>query len=119
MNVKYLIHRAAKAYPENLGLVFQNKRLSFAELNTRANQLANALLNRGVNKGDRIGILMRNCCEYIETDFALSKAGIVRVPLNIRLLAEENISILNDSGASVIICGEEFIVTFQGIRSQL
>lgn len=80
MNVKHLIERAVKEYPDRLALVYKNTRRTFRDLNGRVNRLANAILGLGIRKGDRVGMLLRNCSEFIEVDFALSMTGIVRVP---------------------------------------
>ena len=90
MNVRYLIERSVKEYPDRPALVFENRRLNFSDLNNRTNRLSNGLLELGIKKGDRVGILMKNCVEFIETDFALSKTGIVRVPLNARLTGKDH-----------------------------
>lgn len=119
MNVKHLIQRAAKAYPENVALVYEDTRMNFAELDSRANRLANALLDLGIKKGDRVGILMNNCCEYLETDFALSKTGIVRVPLNARLSGKDHEFMLNDSRSMALIFGEGFSETVREIKPRL
>src|SRR4030042_5190195 len=100
MNVKYLINRAVEEYPERMALIYKNTRRTFSELNHRVNRLANGLLKAGIKKGDRVGMLLKNCCEFIEIDFALSKTGIVRVPLNARLTGLDHEYVLNDSGAN-------------------
>lgn len=119
MNVKYLINRAVNEYPDNLALIYKNIRRTFGELNTRVNRLANGLLQLRIRKGDRVGMLLRNCCEFIEIDFALSKTGMVRVPLNARLTGMDHEYMLNDSEANTLIFGEEFTETAQAIRPHL
>ena len=83
-------------------------RLNFRELNDRCNQLAQALLKQGVKQGDRVALMLMNSSEFIEAYFAIAKIGGVVVPLNWRLVADELEFILKDSGASVLIFGEEF-----------
>jgi long-chain acyl-CoA synthetase len=119
MNVKYLINRAVSEYADNLAVVYKSTRRTFSDFNTRVNCLANSLLKLGLRKGDRVGILLRNCCEFIEVDFALSKTGIVRVPLNARLTGNEHEYMLNDSMSNTLIFGEEFTETVRGIRPNL
>jgi acyl-CoA synthetase (AMP-forming)/AMP-acid ligase II len=114
-----MINRAAKSYPNKTALVFGNKRLTFLELDGRANRLANGLLGLGVNKGDRVGMLMKNCPEFIEADFALSKAGIVRVPLNARLTGRDHEYMLNDSKAGTLLFGNDFAEIVQTMRPDL
>ena len=84
-------------------------RLTFAQLNARTNRLANALLSAGVEKGERIGLLLMNSAEFMEGYFALAKIGAVVVPLNWRLVPDELEFILKDSGTARLIFGEEFL----------
>ena len=84
------------------------RRLSFAELNSRSNQVANALRDLGVGKGDRVGLLLMNGAEFVETFFAVGKIGAVNVPLNWRLVADELEFILGDSGCETLVHGDEF-----------
>jgi acyl-CoA synthetase (AMP-forming)/AMP-acid ligase II len=93
--------------------------MTFGSLNERVNRLANGLLGLKRRKGDRIGMLLRNCCEFIEIDFALSKTGLVRVPLNARLTAGDHEYMLNDSGSNTLVFGEEFTEMVHAIRPNL
>ncbi len=93
-------------------------RLTFAELNGRANRIANALIDLGVSKGDRVGILMMNSAEYLESYFAIAKIGGVVVPLNWRLVADELEFILKDSGCTVLLYGDEFTALVDDLNSR-
>lgn len=119
MNVRHLIVRAVQENPDRLALVYKDMRRTFSELNERANRLASGLLESGIRKGDRVGMLLKNCCEFIEIDLALSKTGIVRVPLNARLTGTDHDHMLNDSEANTLIFGEGFAEVVQAIRPNL
>ena len=119
MDVKYLISRAARQYPDHIAVIDKDTRLTFREINDRANRLANGLLDLGIKKGDRVGVLLQNCSAFIEIDFALAKSGIVRIPLNARLGAPDHLYTLNDSLSNVLIFGERFIETVQAMKSEL
>ena len=119
MNVKYLIDRAVREYPNKTAVVYKDVRRTFRELDSRVNALANGLLTLGIKGGDRVGMLLRNCCEFIEIDLALSKTGIVRVPLNARLTGNDHEYMLNDSEADTLIFGEGFTEVVQTIRPNL
>ena len=84
-------------------------RLTFAELNTRCNRIANAFVAAGVEKGERVALLLMNSAEFTEAYFALAKIGAVVVPLNWRLVPDELAFILRDAGAKRLIFGEEFL----------
>jgi acyl-CoA synthetase (AMP-forming)/AMP-acid ligase II len=85
-----------------------DRRLTFAELNTRINRAANMLAGMGIGRGDRVGLLLMNSVEFEESFFAIAKLGAVVVPLNWRLVPDELAFILSDSGTSVLVYGAEF-----------
>jgi len=85
-----------------------DRRLTFAELNGRSNQVANALRGLGVEHGDRVGLLLMNGAEFVETFFACGKIGAVNVPLNWRLVADELEFIIGDAGCAALVFSGEF-----------
>jgi len=109
----------AMKLPEKTALIFRDTRLSYLELNRRANRLANALLSIGVNKGDRVAVLADNCPQYVEAYFATAKGGMVIVPINSSLDAEGITYIVDDSGANTIIFGENYADTANSLRTKL
>lgn len=109
MNIGQFLTKRAYREP-NLEAIFDvasDRRFSFKELNARSNKAANAMLDSGVQAGDRIGLLLMNGVEFVETFFAASKIGAVNVPLNWRLVADELEFILKDSGTTVLVFSEE------------
>lgn len=94
------------------------RRLDYAGLNARANQVANALSGLGVDHGDRVGLLLMNGTEFVETFFGVGKMGAVNVPLNWRLVADELEFILTDSGCSVLVLSGEFAELAAELRSR-
>jgi len=119
MNSRYLIKTAVREYPDNTALICSGVRLTFRQLDARVNRLANALLDLGLRPGDRVAILMKNGVEYIDTDFALSKTGLVRVALNYRLGLEDHEYVLKDSGAKALIFGRDFAKDVAAMRGRL
>ena len=83
-------------------------RYTYAELNARANRLANWMRALGVEKGDRVSILAHNGIEYIDLFYGLAKIGAIFAPLNWRLVARELVYIVNDCQPKVLLCGPEF-----------
>ncbi|MGE3284789.1 MAG: acyl-CoA synthetase [Pseudonocardia sp.] len=94
-----LLHRTAKRYPQKLAVVAGEHRATYAEFDAAVNRMANALIARGLTKGDRLAMLSHNCWEYAVLAFAAAKAGIVLVPINFMLNAGEITFILTHSGA--------------------
>jgi len=82
MAVGDMIRRSAERFPEKTALTFQNKRITYSDLDQRVNAFANRLLDMGGRKGDRLGVVLHNCPEYIEAYFACAKSGLIFVPIN-------------------------------------
>ena len=99
---------AARQYGEREAVVFEGQRLSFAEVNRRANRLANALIDLGLNNNHRIAVLLNNCFESLDTVIGVAKAGVTYVALNGRYPAAEQHKVLKDADPTIIIGGPEF-----------
>lgn len=93
------------------------RRFSFTELNERANRCCAGLLSLGLGRGDRAAILTYNGHPFLESFFGPAKAGIVLMPLNWRLVAEELSFILKDGGASAIIFDADFAPVVEEIHA--
>ena len=119
-NVGQLLTKRAYRDPsiEALYEPANERRLSFAELNARSNRVGNALRDLGVGDGERVGLLLMNGAEFVETFFAVAKVGMVNVPLNWRLVPDELEFILSDAGAKVLIFSAEFADTAAELRSR-
>ena len=105
--------------PKAEAVVVDDIRLTYAELNSRVNRLANALTGLGVNKGDRVAALMFNASEYAEVTFALAKLGAILVPLNYRLAPPELEYILNDSGSRVLVYANDLAFLIDDNRENI
>jgi len=95
-----------------------DERLTFAELDARCNRLAHAFLDAGIEPGERVGLLLMNSAEFMESFFALAKIGAVVVPLNWRLVPDELEFILEDSGTRRLVYGDEFIETVAELHAR-
>lgn len=114
-----LITRNVRRYAEKEGVICEEKRFTWHQVNERANRLVHALRKLGISKGDRVAILSGNCHQYWECYCAGGKSGIVLVPLNYRLVGRELIYILNNAEANTIIIGPEYTDTIQSILRDL
>lgn len=83
--------------------VRKNLRLTYKEWSLEINKLANALLNAGVRKGDRVSTYLFNTEELATAFFACAKIGAVFNPINIRLMSEEIAYILQDAEPKVVL----------------
>ena len=104
-----LISRAGREFAGREALAGEARSLSFAAVEADSNRLASALSARlSVAKGDRVAIMLANCPEFVVADFALIKAGLVRVPVNPRYVAPEIEFILSHSGAAALVTSSAF-----------
>jgi O-succinylbenzoate-CoA ligase len=110
-NIGLVLKKRAHLDPNHEAVydVATERRFTHREANTRCNQTANTLTQQGVCAGDRVGLLLMNSMEFYESFFAIAKIGAVCVPLNWRLVPDELEFILNDSGVSALLFGEEFL----------
>ncbi|HTO01363.1 MAG TPA: acyl-CoA synthetase [Microthrixaceae bacterium] len=90
-------------------LVCGERRLTFGQLEERANRLANHLIEQGVKPGDLVGCYLTNGTEYIEALLACFKVRAASVNINYRYVSEELLYLLTDAQLKVLICNEEFV----------
>jgi long-chain acyl-CoA synthetase len=100
-----ILRSLAADRPEAPALTYDDQTWTFAELHTRSSRTAQALRAAGVQAGDRVGLLTRNCAECFELLFACSKIGAVYTGLNWRLAAAEIAAILDDAKPALLIVG--------------
>jgi fatty-acyl-CoA synthase len=98
-----LLHRTARRYPGKLAVVAGEHRATYADFDRAVNRAAHALTARGVAKGDRLALLSHNSWQYAVLVFATAKLGVVLVPVNFMLTAEEVAFILRHSGTTGMV----------------
>lgn len=93
--------------PKKVAAVFEDKRLTYEELNARANQLAHATLGKGFKRQEKISIIMYNNIEFLEIYHGLARAALISVPINFRLVPAELEYIINNSDSTGLFVGIE------------
>ncbi|MFJ4657686.1 acyl-CoA synthetase [Nocardia sp. NPDC088792] len=88
-NVADLFEHAVDAVPDRTAVICRDRRVTYRELDERANQLAHHLASRGIGKGDHVGVYSRNSIEALEAMIATYKLRAVSVSVNYRYVAEE------------------------------
>ena len=104
---------------EREAVVCGDRRLTYAQLEERANRLANHLLDVGVGPGDFVGCYLVNGTEYLEALLAAFKIRAVPVNINYRYVADELRYLLDDSGCVVLVCNEEFVPRVAEVAPQV
>jgi acyl-CoA synthetase (AMP-forming)/AMP-acid ligase II len=109
----------AKRYPDTVALMDSRRAFTYPEANKRVNRLAHSLLSLGLEKGDKVAVLLENSIEIVEVYLATAKTGLVIVPINFRLVGPEVEYIVNNSDAEAIVVHDEFTPCVEGIRQNL
>ena len=115
MNTTEFLTISAAIVPDRVAMVDRDRRVSYEQLQSRVNRLANALSNMGVAAGDRVAVLQVNCAEHVEAYFAAAKLDAVYVPLPFRSRADELTHMIRDSEPRVLIAGKRYTDLVQSI----
>ncbi len=145
MPITELLEKNAKLYPDDVCLVEINpdleekRRVTWREyeliqpdvrqhyrreitwhvFNEKANRVANLLLSRGIQKGDKVAILLMNCLEWLPIYFGILKTGALAVPMNFRFDSEEIKYCLDLSETDVLFFGPEFVGRIEEIVDEI
>jgi len=120
MNLANLLARAAERYPRRNAITDLDApggkiNLTYCDLWRQVQQTAQALKHLGLRPGDRVAMLLGNSWEYVQAFLAITSAGLVAVPMNIRLLESELVHILQDSGARLLIAQHALLLSRPGL----
>jgi long-chain acyl-CoA synthetase len=108
LTLSLLLSEQAKKYPKKTCIKYENRKISYSEINERVNVGAGGFVSAGLRPRERAAILMDNCPEYIVSYFSILRAGGIAVPLNTFLTANEIIYILKDSGCNFLVYSDTF-----------
>ncbi|MEX5511783.1 amino acid adenylation domain-containing protein [Pseudomonas paralactis] len=108
--VQRLFEAQALARPDAVALVHNQQRVSYGELNTRANRLAHHLLGLGVRPGDHLAILLPRSLELLVSQLAILKCAGVYVPLDVNAPAERQGFMLQDCGAAWLLTRSDCVI---------
>src|SRR5215469_14434420 len=102
MDLGQMLAQTAARNPDKPAIIFNDQTTTYAEFDRRANQVANALIARGILPGDRVALYIQNIPLFMEAYFGILKAGAVVVPMNPAFKVGEIGYMLQDSGAKAI-----------------
>jgi long-chain acyl-CoA synthetase len=106
LNLAMVLEDSARNVPTRDAVVLGATRMTYAEVDAAANQVANLLVSVGVEPGDKVALSCPNLPSFPIVYFGILKAGAVVVPLNVLLKAREVAYYLDDSDAKVYVCFE-------------
>jgi fatty-acyl-CoA synthase len=104
-----LIREQARLRSDRVGLVFEGKSFTYAEMNARANRAAQAFRTLGIGRGDRIAWLARNVATFWDALFGAAKIGAVMTPINWRLAPAEVAQIIKDAKPVLFVAEQMFL----------
>lgn len=106
LNLAVLLEDSARNVPERIAVICGDVKLTYAELNAKANQVANALKNYGIQKGDKVALSSPNLPFFPIVYYGILKTGATVVPMNVLFKAREVAYHLSDSDARLYFCFE-------------
>jgi len=113
-----ILDTAAVELPDGRATAFLGAGLTFHEIKTRSDRFATALARLGVVKGDRVGIMLPNCPQYIIAAFAVLRLGAIVVNINPTYTAREVLSVATDSGLRLVLTLDALAATVSSVRGQ-
>ena len=119
MTVVKLVENVAVTHGRRKCLTFEQTTYTYRVFNQKINQVAHGLHTLGVSKGDRIGLFLSNCPEYLFTYFGTMKLGGINVPINTFLSSNEVSFILSDCEVSVIVTDPTLYAVLEPILPNL
>ncbi|WP_291571170.1 non-ribosomal peptide synthetase, partial [Clostridium sp. UBA4548] len=108
-----LFEEQVQKTPDNIAVVFEHKKLTYKELNKRANSLARVLRNKGVKADSIVGIMVERSLEMIVGIIGILKSGGAYLPIDPNYPKERIEYMLKDSGSKVLLSSNELVETIK------
>lgn len=108
LNLAHYLEISARAFTDKTAVILDEDRLSYAELNAFAKRIANVLVDKGIEKGDKVAMMIPNTPHFPMAYYGILNAGATVVPVNVLLKAHEIQYYLEDSDAKVLIAWRGF-----------
>ncbi len=118
MNVASWVERWADFHPNKTALIYEDQEISYSELLMRVEAVCVWLQSLGIEKGDRVCVMLKNSIEFLELFLACAKLGIIFVPINFRLVGPEILYILKNSRPRLFVFGQEYWNTIENLNLQ-
>ncbi len=118
-NLAGVLAHHAERFPDRPCLVWNDRSITYGELDRRAARTAAGLSRLGVGRGDVVGLLLYNCAEFLEAMFAIARLGAIFMPMNWRLAGEEVAYVAGHAGARLIVSEPELASLAEAARAPL
>ncbi len=114
-----MLEESCHRYADNVCLIYDGTYLTYEALNRAVNTLGNGLRNLGIQKGDKVALMLPNCPEFVMSYFAIQKIGAVAVTLNVLSTSYELRHFLGNSDAKCLITETPLASRYEEIRHEL
>src|SRR5438128_853302 len=119
VSVFSMLERSASVWPENTAIAFLGKHLSYRELLREVERFSAVLASLGVGRGDRVGLLLPNCPQYVIAYYATVRLGAVIVGNNPLYTHRELAHQLNDAGCDVVVALDQLYHNLEAIKDEV
>ncbi len=114
LNLASIVTESAARVPDNVAVRLGEAELTYAELDQRSARLATLLRARGIEPGDRVGVMLPNVLEFPIAYYGVLRAGAIVVPMNVLLKRREIAFYLEDSGTKLLLAWHGFAEEARG-----
>ena len=118
-NLADMFEMVADTVPERCAIVDDKKRLNYADLDDRANRLANHLQAQGIGEGDHIGLQLRNGSEYMEGMLAAYKIRAVPININFNYVEKELLYLFDNADLKALVAHQQYLPRVANIQAEL
>jgi benzoate-CoA ligase family protein len=108
-----------RADPARTAILFHDERVSYAELLARVNRYGNGLAARGVERENRVLLMLQDSPDFVSAWLGAIKIGAVSVAVNVRSTAEDLLFFLNDSRAKVLLIHRDFLPLYESVAARV
>ena len=119
VNLALLLTESVQLHADRPALIADNQRITYRQLQSAVSAVARSLKNMGIEKGDKVAIMLPNIPEFVYSCFAVSQSGAVAVLLNTGSTPYELTYLLNNSDAKILVTHAAGEKRYQEIRDQL
>jgi long-chain acyl-CoA synthetase len=119
MNLGQMFEESCKRHTYNVCIVYDGTYMTYEAVNRAVNALANELKSMGVQKGDKVSVMLPNCPEFIMSYFAVQKIGAVAVTLNILSTPYELRYLLGNSDSKCLITETHLVKRYEEIKDDV
>lgn len=114
-----LVQQHATRSPDGMALLYEDEKVTWQQLNDRANRVAAALTEGGVEKGDCVSLLMQNRIEFVACMLGIHKVGAIAGMINTNLTKKTLVHCINLIESKKCIFGEELVEPLKEVTDQL